>query len=355
MSENLKYSVDDTILDDPVIRKGIKIKGVTQFNRQENIKTLYSQKLSKEEKQLSLETFNDNGLNTFRVIMNGLEIGVLPEDCLNLFLSKKYDYELTNIHLGEMTVEYGRIIYFAKLYATFTPKSTVKEHHRKNTQYKICPVCGKENNSTSNYCYNCKIGLNIDISSRKKTLNELQSLSINLDKTNTENQHLQKELTKCETEISDLKSEIRSDKKTSKKIAAVAVIIAIITIIVSANIINVKDEKYNSLKEDYELISESKEYIPIKKYTHTIDKGDKIALTFSADTLFEDYVPEYNFSLFDSNNKIQANNLDYEVKKSVDKKYDQISIDVPEKINSGSYYFDISTSGYDLSLPLIIK
>ena len=352
MPDNIRYSVDDTILDDPIIRKGIKIKGVTQFNRQENIKNLISQHLSKEDKKLKLETFTDNGLKTFRVLLNELEIGVLPQDSLSMFLSNKYDYSLTNIHLGEMTVEEGKIIYFAKLYVTFTPNSMVTSTQSK---YKICPVCGKENDSTAFYCYHCKINLNIDISTRQKILNELQSLSLNLDKTNADNQRLKKELGKHETEINIFKSKLRSTKTTPTIIAVVAFIIAVITVIVSHSIIEIKDEKYNSLKEDYELMSDRKEYISIDKYSQTIDKGNIFTLTFRADTLFDDYIPEYNFTLFDSNYKIEEINLDYEAKKTPDKKFNKISIEIPKEINNGNHYIEITTSGYSLFLPFKIQ
>lgn len=111
MSENHNSQIE---------KASIKIQGVTYYNRQDNLKSLFDQHLQKEDKHLSLEKYYVGNLQTFCVVFNGLEVGYIPDEFLYRFLSKQYDYELTNIHIGTIKDEKGKDIYFARLYVTFT-------------------------------------------------------------------------------------------------------------------------------------------------------------------------------------------------------------------------------------------
>lgn len=122
MNNMPRYSIDDTIMADPVRKTSMKIKGVTYFDRQKNLKALYNQHLNKEDKHLTLQKFYVGTIQTFSVIFNGLEIGTIPEEHLHLFYSYHYNYELSNIHIDFFKNEYGRDIYWAKLFVIFTPK-----------------------------------------------------------------------------------------------------------------------------------------------------------------------------------------------------------------------------------------
>lgn len=122
MNMTPRYSLDDTIMEDPVKRVSMKIKGVTYFDRQTNLKSLYEQHLKKEDKHLTLEKFFVGNTQTLRLLFNGLEIGTIPEEHLNMFYSYHFNYELSNIHIDFFTNEYGKIIYWAKLFVIFTPK-----------------------------------------------------------------------------------------------------------------------------------------------------------------------------------------------------------------------------------------
>lgn len=326
MSDNLRYSVDDAILDDPVIRKGIKIKGVTQFNRQENIKTLYSQKLSKEEKQLSLETFNDNGLNTFRVIMNGLEIGVLPEDCLNLFLSKKYDYELTNIHLGEMTVEYGRTIYFAKLYATFTPKKT--QHKTNNTNIK----------QTDNNTVNAELSFTrLQLEVRQRMLNEVKE----------ENELLK-------TKIAQLQSKRITKVYIPRILAIISTIAAVLIFLVfNTNTKNLEKENYYLSNENSNLTSKLNQTpsdISIQDYTTKVSLGKYFKVKIS-DTLSV----TYTVSLYDEKLKRVSKDKfpDSEIS-TIGKSFFTYEFYIPKNIDPGKYYIQIKSSKYSINLPFSV-
>lgn len=122
MDNYKRYSIDDTILNDPVRKVSFNLKGVTHFNRQDNLKLFYEKHLPKEEKNLTLEKYTDNTVETFCIKYNGLEIGTIPKEQLALFLSPSYDYNLDNIHIDKFTNEYGKEIYWAKMYVIFTPK-----------------------------------------------------------------------------------------------------------------------------------------------------------------------------------------------------------------------------------------
>ena len=329
MSDNLRYSVDDAILDDPVIRKGIKIKGVTQFNRQENIKTLYSQKLSKEEKQLSLETFNDNGLNTFRVIMNGLEIGVLPEDCLNLFLSKKYDYELTNIHLGEMTVEYGRTIYFAKLYATFTPKKT--QYKTNNTNIK----------QTDNNTVNAELSFTrLQLEVRQRMLNEVKE----------ENELLK-------TKIAQLQSK-RITKVYIPRILAIISTIAAVLIFLVFNTNTKNLERENTRLKNYNSDLSSKieqasklehahSILSIQSYTDNVSRGKYFKLKLSNNLSETFTVSLYDKSMYRvSKDKFPDSKINTIGTSSL-----TFDFFIPKNIDCGLYYFQIKSNKHLINLP----
>lgn len=116
----VRYALDDTIIESPIRKTSIKVKGVTYFDRQENLKKLYEQKLSKEDKHLRLEKFYLGKTQTLCVLFNDLEIGTIPLDQLEFFMSPNYSYELTNIHIGIIKDENDKEIYFAKLFVTFT-------------------------------------------------------------------------------------------------------------------------------------------------------------------------------------------------------------------------------------------
>lgn len=126
MDNYKRYSIDDTILNDPVRKVSFNLKGVTHFNRQDNLKLFYEKHLPKEEKILTLEKYTDNTVETFCIKYNGLEIGTIPKEQLALFLSPSYDYNLDNIHIDKFTNEYGKEIYWAKMYVIFTPKPLPK-------------------------------------------------------------------------------------------------------------------------------------------------------------------------------------------------------------------------------------
>jgi hypothetical protein len=122
MNMTPRYSLDDTIIDDPVKRVSMNIKGVTYFDRQTNLKSLYEQHLKKEDKHLTLEKFFVSNTQTLRLLFNGLDIGTIPEEHLHMFYSYHFNYELSNIHIDFFRNEYGKIIYWAKLFVIFTPK-----------------------------------------------------------------------------------------------------------------------------------------------------------------------------------------------------------------------------------------
>lgn len=124
MDNTIRHSIDDTIINDPIEKTSIKIKGVTYFNRQANLKNLYEQHLKKEDKHLTLEKFYVGNLLTFCVMYNGFEVGTIPEEYLKKFFSEEYTYELTNIHIGTIKDENGKDIYFARLFVTFKKNRT---------------------------------------------------------------------------------------------------------------------------------------------------------------------------------------------------------------------------------------
>lgn len=138
MNEIVRHSLDDTIINDPKRKTSMNIKGVTLFDRQEHLKTLFDQHLKKEDKHLSLEKFYNETKETLLLSFNGLEIGTIPDEHLKMFYSPLYDYELSNIHIDVFTNEQGKDIYWAKLFVIFTPKknsnATIKqsEHSRNN-------------------------------------------------------------------------------------------------------------------------------------------------------------------------------------------------------------------------------
>lgn len=119
----LKYSIDDTILLDPVKKVSIRLKGVTYFDRQEHLKSLYEQRLNKEDKHLTLEKYYIGTTQTLCLFLNGLEIGTIPEEHLKMFYSTNYSYELSNIHIDMFKNEFEKEIYWAQLFVIFSPKA----------------------------------------------------------------------------------------------------------------------------------------------------------------------------------------------------------------------------------------
>ena len=140
-----------TIKDSAVEHIAVSVKGVTHYNRQDILKHLYDQKLPKEEKHLSLEKYTDGRVETYVVIMNGFKIGTLPQDCLETIFYPAVNYELSNIHIGKMTVENGRIIYYAKLFITLTPV----EESQCLPKKKACIECGNEIQELQGLCSDC--------------------------------------------------------------------------------------------------------------------------------------------------------------------------------------------------------
>ena len=122
-SKGTKKNPQQEIITESKIRKtSIKVKGVTYFDRQENLKKLYEQKLSKEDKHLRLEEFYLGNFQTYLVILNDLEIGTIPKEHVRMFQSPKYSYELSNIHIGAIKSENDNDIYFARLFVIFKEK-----------------------------------------------------------------------------------------------------------------------------------------------------------------------------------------------------------------------------------------
>lgn len=338
--------------DSAVEHIAVSVKGVTHYNRQDILKHLYDQKLPKEEKHLSLEKYTDGRVETYVVIMNGFKIGTLPQDCLETIFYPAVNYELSNIHIGKMTVENGRIIYYAKLFITLTPVEESQCLPKKKT----CIECGNEIQELQGLCSDCYSKFNDVSNAYKESLSNLAEKDNKLSEAIEKNKNLNAQLIQNKKEYERIQKESRIKKNSPNIIAVIVAIVSIILFLVTHSEKTKLNENYLSLKEEYDVLSDKVEDISILKYTNTINKGDDVTIAIYIGTFLPNNKEDYSFSLYNSDSKEIVPSLNFKEDKNTSKDgCFQINVSIPEEINPGNYYFNISYKTYSLNLPLTIK
>lgn len=106
--------------------KTFKISGVTFKQRQPNLRQLYEQHLTQEQKQVTIQRVNTDGFDCLMVYFNGLEVGVIPKQDVNYFTNIEYNYKVNNYSIGSFNAENHQTIFYARIFVHFFAKNTIQ-------------------------------------------------------------------------------------------------------------------------------------------------------------------------------------------------------------------------------------
>ena len=132
----------DEIVNEYTIQRKFKIAGVTFDNRQENLKQLYSDILSKKQIKVGIRKYLYKGNPAFKIFANGLDIGNIPQKYVFFFNGTNQVFKPVKLYINYFYDRYDDLIFYARIYVNFYTKiyteynqSTNKPNNNKKRMY----------------------------------------------------------------------------------------------------------------------------------------------------------------------------------------------------------------------------